>query len=312
MDASRPTTSFEIRPEGPFSLATSTAFLEDFEPAAYERARDGHLHLAFLIDGTEWAIGACVRDDIGNGTRILVDVYGDANGLQETIHAQVARILSLDIDGTGFSEIGERDPVIHDLQRVYPGLRPVGFFSPYEAAAWALIGNRIRIAQAARVKARLAEHLGQDVDIHGDRRHAFPGPAALTSLDTFSGLSQRKVDYLRHLGAAAGAGHLDPFDLRSRPTAEALDHLKALPGIGDFSAELILLRGACIPDGLPRHEPRLARAVADAYGREGPLDQAELERIADAWRPYRTWVSVLLRTHLESRTHEIATGRRAT
>ena len=310
MDASRPVASFEFRPEGPYSLGTSTAFLEGFEPAAYEGARDGHLHLAFVVDGTERAVGACVRDDAGNGTRILVDVYGDGDGLHDAVSSQVARVLSLDVDGTGFPAVGERDPVIRDLQRVYPGLRPVGFFSPYEAAAWALIGNRIRIVQAARVKARMAEQLGRMVDIHGDHRYAFPGPSALTSLDAFPGLTDRKVDYLRHLGHAARDGKLDPFDLHSRPMGEALDHLKTLRGIGDFSAELILLRGACIPDGLPRHESRLARAVADVYGLDEPPDQARLERIAAPWRPYRTWVSVLLRTDLESRTKEIATGRR--
>ena len=312
MDASRPVASFEFRPEGPYSLGSSTAFLERFEPAAYEGAGDGHLHLAFVVDGTERAVGVCVRDDIGNGTRILADVYGNGDGLHDAVYAQVARVLSLDVDGTGFHAVGGRDPVISDLQRSYPGLRPVGFFSPYEAAAWALIGNRIRIVQAARVKARMAERLGHMVNIYGDHRYVFPSPSGLTALDAFPGLSERKVTYLRHLGGAARDGKLDPFDLRSRPMAEALDHLKTLRGIGDFSADLILLRGACIPDGLPRFESRLARAVALVYGLDEPPDQAAMERIADPWRPYRTWVSVLLRTHLESRTNEIATGRRAT
>ena len=47
---------------------------------------------------------------------------------------QVTRILSLDVDGTGFPEVGRRDPVVGGLQARWPGLRPVGFYSPYEAA----------------------------------------------------------------------------------------------------------------------------------------------------------------------------------
>ena len=90
------------------------------------------------------------------------------------VRAQVARILSLDIDGRDGPRVGKRDLVMGRLQACYPGLRPVCFFSPYEAAAWALISHRIRITQAARIKARLAEELGPAVEIHGRKEHAFP------------------------------------------------------------------------------------------------------------------------------------------
>jgi DNA-3-methyladenine glycosylase II len=75
--------------------------------------------------------------------------------------------LSLDVDGSGFPAVGERDPVVAGLQRRYPGLRPVAFWSPYEAAAWAIIGQRIQIRQAAAIKARMADQLGELVSFSG-------------------------------------------------------------------------------------------------------------------------------------------------
>jgi len=42
------------------------------------------------------------------------------------------------------------------------------------------------------------------------------------------------------LGRAAAHGQLDATALRSRPPEESLTHLQTLPGIGPFSAELIL------------------------------------------------------------------------
>ena len=86
--------------------------------------------------------------------------------------------------------------------------------------------------------------------------------------------------------------------------------LKKLPGIGDFSAGLILLRGAGDPDALPGEEPRLARAVALAYGLPGPATPEQLRQISENWRPYRTWVTVLMRAQLKDETGEI-TGRPA-
>jgi DNA-3-methyladenine glycosylase II len=64
---------------------------------------------------------------------VVGEVFGDAD--PEAVRDQVARILSLDVDGSGFPAVGRRDPVVGGLQARWPGLRPVGFFSPYEAAA---------------------------------------------------------------------------------------------------------------------------------------------------------------------------------
>ncbi len=296
---------FELHPRGPYALAASARFLEGFAPAAYAAgAAPGHLHLAFVADDGAVA-GVCVREE---GGVAVGEAIGDAN--VGVVRAQVARILSLDIDGRGFPAIGARDPAIGRLQARYPGLRPVLFYSPYEAAAWALIGQRIRITQAARIKARLAEEVGPTVTVHGERLHAFPGPARLADLDAFPGLTRQKIERLRALGVAAADGALDAARLRALPPAEVLARLKELPGIGDFSAQLILLRGAGEPDYLPTAEPRLGRAVARAYGLAGPPSATDLIRLAAAWRPYRTWVTLLLRAMLEDETHEIVSGAR--
>lgn len=286
---------------GPYSFAASVRFLEGFAPAAYEGRGTGHLHMAFVADGSEEVAGVCVREE---GGALVGEVFGEADS--EVVRGQVERILSLDVDGRGFPGVGERDPVVGRLRERYPGLRPVCFYSPYEAAAWALIGHRIRITQAAKIKARMAKELGPSIEIHGEREHAFPGPLRLARLEGFPGLFGRKAEYLQHLGREAAAGRFDAAYLRSLPVGEALTELKKLPGIGDFSAELVLLRGAGEPDHLPTNEPRLGRAVALAYGLNGPPATEKLEEIAESWRPYRTWVTLHLRAMLEEETGEIA------
>ncbi|QIN80592.1 DNA-3-methyladenine glycosylase 2 family protein [Rubrobacter marinus] len=299
------TGSFELVPRGPYSLAASARFLEGFAPAAYDGGGADDLRLAFVADGGEEAAGVHVREEEG---RVVGEVYGGADA--GVVRRQVARILSLDVDGSRFPEAGARDPVVGRLQVRYPGLRPVCFYSPYEAAAWAIIGNRVRIVQAARIKAGMARELGPVVEVRGEREYAFPGPLRLAALDGFPGLSGRKAEYLRSLGEAAVEGRLDAPRLRSLPVEEALEELKKLPGIGPFSAELILLRGAGEPDHLPTNEPRLGRAVALAYGLDGPPAPGALRRVSESWRPYRTWVALHLRAALEEETGEILGGGR--
>ena len=301
--------TFTLVPRGPFSLAASIAFLEGFTPASYSGVPDSTLELAFPVEGSWRTAGVRVRQDSDSAVTAEIVSPGEPGpDLVAEVRPQVERILSLDVDGSGFPAVGERDPVVGEVQAKYPGLRPVGFWSPYEAAAWTIIGHRIRITQAAAVKARMAEQLGEPVSFGGRVVHAFPAPQRLAELDTFPGLAGRKPEWLRSVARAALDGQLDAARLRAMPPEEALADLKKLPGIGDFSAGLTLLRGAGSPDAVPGAEPRLARAVALAYGLPGPATPEQIKAISERWRPYRTWVTLLLRIQLEYETGEI-TGR---
>jgi DNA-3-methyladenine glycosylase II len=297
--------TFTLVPRGPFSLAASIAFLEGFSPAAYSGPADQALELAFAVEGSWQTVGLRVRqDDDGTGlaeNTVVAEIVSPAEpdaALVAEIRPQLERILSLDVDGSGFAAVGERDPVVGEVQRKFPGLRPVGFWSPYEAAAWTIIVRRIRITQGAAIKARMSERLGEPVSFGGRVVHAFPSPQRLAGLDAFPGLASPKPEWLRSVARAALDGQLDAARLRAMPPEEALADLKKLPGIGDFSAGLTLLRGAGFPDAVPSGEPRLARAVELAYELPGPATQEQILAISENWRPYRTWVTLLLRTLL--------------
>lgn len=113
------------------------------------------------------------------------------------------------------------------------------------------------------------------------------------------GLASRKVEQLRALGVATADGRFGSARLRAMDRDEALSHLQQLPGIGPFSAELVLLRGVGDPDAFPRTERRLHRAMTAAYHLGHDTDLDVLERVADRWRPYRSWVGLLLRNFWE-------------
>ena len=291
--------TFTLTAQGPFALASSIAFLEGFTPASYDGAADRTLELAFPVEGDWQSVGVRVHEDPQGVTGEIVSPSAPGRELSEAVRAQVARILSLDVDGSGFPAVGERDKVVAGLQARYPGLRPVCFHSPYEAAVWAVIGHRIRIKQAAAIKARMAKQLGEPVSFDGHVLHAFPSPHRLAELKSFPGLTGRKPEWLRAIAHAALDGRLDAEYLRGLAPEQALAELKQLPGIGDFSAELVLLRGVGAPDLTPRYGPWLARATALAYELPGAPTTAELAQLSENWSPYRTWVCLLLRVRLE-------------
>jgi DNA-3-methyladenine glycosylase II len=282
-----------------FSLQAAAAFARDFAPG---RA-GGHsavLRLAFAADapgsptvGVELARG--VGDHL-EGSVTRADGRSVDGELLAAVRDQSRRILSLDVDGRGFAAIAERDPVVDALRRAHPGLRPVLFNSPYEAAAWAILSQRTRMQQAEALKALLASELGESVGFAGESLSAFPSPERLSTLpDRMPGLAGVKAERLRELAGAALAGELDASHLRTGDPDERLRDLQRLAGIGPFSAELILVRGAGDPDFFPAFESRVHRAMRAAYGVPADTGADRLHEIAERWRPYRSWVALLLR-----------------
>lgn len=292
-------TWLDVPLHGPFDLTASARFLEGFAPAARADAasRPGELRLAFPVAPHWRPVGVLVKQSKPDGP-VRMAVQGDPSDVDHGVVA-ARRILSLDVDATTFPAVGARDPVAGELQARYPGLRPVAFHSPYEAACFAVIGHRIRMVQAATIKRNLAVELGIPVTVHGVTLPTFPSPEVLRALPRVPMVSEVKSDRLKGIAEAALAGRLDAEELRSLPVEEGLARLKTLPGIGDFSAELILLRGAAHPDGFPLAETRLHEEMQRLY----PVTtKAEMREAAEAWRPFRTWVSLLLRVHREDRS----------
>ncbi|NWF31328.1 DNA-3-methyladenine glycosylase 2 family protein [Streptomyces sp. PKU-EA00015] len=304
-----------LTPRGPFSLAAGLRFLEGFTPARYQGGHDGVLRLAFPADDGRFTVTAAVQQeqtpDNAGAVHAEITLHPAAapgtpaspadNDPWETAAAGVARILSLDVDGARFPALASADPVVAALTQELPGLRPVCFNSPYEAAAWAVIGHRVRMSHAAAVKTLLSQRHGRRVEVAGQELFAFPAPHVLRTITTFPGLTEVKIERLQAVADAAAAGELDAASLRGMPAQDALAALQKLPGIGPFSAELVLIRGAGHPDLFPRHEPRLHAAMTTAYGLEGqPGGVPALVHVAERWKPYRSWIALLLRAHADA------------
>ena len=279
---------------GPWSLSTSRAFWEGFTPAALPRGSSAPagrgsaaataLQAVFLNEHDWSRTQVSVRQHGAASATAEIAVSGE--GDLDAATSQVCRFLALDVDARGWPEVAERDAVIADAQRQLPGLRPCGFHSPYEAAAWAVLSQRQRIASAARLRADLIRDHGDD--------GAFPPPQRLRTLDL--DLPGRKNEYLRSVADAALDGRLDGPTLRGVDPSEAVSRVAQITGLGPFSAELVVLRGANAPDAVPAHERRLEAEIADQYGPDH-----DLAEVSEAWRPFRTWASVHLRALRERR-----------
>jgi DNA-3-methyladenine glycosylase II len=293
--------AFTITPTGPFSLAAARDIAGGFAAGIGAHQTGSGILMTFPVEG--WRASAAV--DVWQTADGLV--HGEVSGSDDldAVRRQTARSLSLDHDGSAWAAVGRKDPVIGRLQARYEGFRPVCFYSAYEAATSFVIGQRIAMRQAKVVKDRLAAEWGDRIEIGGQSVQAFPRPQRLLEVAAVSGLSQVKVGRLHDLARAAIDGALDTERLRSLPGPVALDELRRLPGVGPWTAEAILMRGCGVADALPLADGISRSAVAWFYDLPQPPDDDAWTQIADRWRPYRMWATVLL--HMAWRREQPAT-----
>jgi DNA-3-methyladenine glycosylase II len=284
--------TFEIKPRGPFSLAAAQDFAGGF-PAGIGGGEVGQksIAMAFPIEGTDSSAAVEISQ---RADGVVVGRTDAPSALLDQVQRQASRSLSLDHDGSGWPDVGTRDPVIGRLQAAHDYLRPVCFYSAYEAATSFVIGQRISMRQGASIKRRLGEDLGDEPTVDGHPYMSFPRPSRLLEASDVRGLPDRKIEWLRGLARAAIDGRLNADELRALAHDEALARLRELPGVGPWTAEAILLRGCGVVDDIPESEELSVQAAADLYERPG-LDRAGFLEIAEAWRPYRMWAVVLLR-----------------
>jgi DNA-3-methyladenine glycosylase II len=287
--------TFTIEPRGPFSLAEAAQF--GFGQRPGERRFDGTMRLAFCIDGYRGPAGVSVTQDGGGAVHGTIWA-GQAE--REAVIAQVARVLSIDHDATGYAGLAQQDPVIARLQGAAPGLRPPLFYSPYEAALWAVISMRRPRPAVERWRTRLSQAAGAGIDVAGTEMWPAPTPAAILGLGAAgvaaaTGVEAARAERVVGVAEAAEVRLLDAATVASLGEDAARAALRSIPGIGPFYADLILIRASGVTDVLPLGEPRLLGLLGALYGSGVPMAPKDAERLAEPWRPWRTWVAVLVR-----------------
>ncbi|MDR2321703.1 MAG: hypothetical protein LBE60_08660 [Microbacterium sp.] len=255
-----------------------------------ESSFDGVMRLAFCTDALDSQVGVEVRQ-LDGALAVAVHGEGDLGAIAE----QVARVISADHDGEAWAAICAADPVLARVHAAAPGFRPSNFYSPYEAAVWAVLSARRARRQGIALRRRLSEQHGALFALAGRPEAALPLPEQLLGIEDLPGLPTDRIPRLHAIARAALDGQLDVGRLAAMTPAEAMLDVQRLPGIGPFYSALIVIRACGLADVLSTQEDHTRAAVQALYGLDHAPDDAELERIAEAWRPFRTWAAVSLR-----------------
>lgn len=276
----------------PFDFKKSLAFAAEFTPAVGDQQIDSSmLRKAFEIDGI--CVLASMTEDEGN---VHLHLYSDTELTFEQRAKAKDRVrfyLSLDDDLSTFYERAKSDRAFEWIIERGHGFHQVKFGTPFESAIWAVLTQRMAVRLARRVKERIVERFGTSIERGGIVYRAFPSPMRLFDVDDAAllacGVQPRRLAYV-HAVIEAFA-EVDESWLRTAPVEDVELWLRGIDGIGEWSAQLVLLRGLGRMDSFGIAEPMIEAARA-VYG---SIDKSRYRTLGEHYGDTRGYWSFYLR-----------------
>jgi AraC family transcriptional regulator, regulatory protein of adaptative response / DNA-3-methyladenine glycosylase II len=243
---------------------------------------------------------------------------GDLRDLAPAV-ARCRRLLDLDADPEAVDAALAEDPALAETVRKEPGIRVPRTVDGFELAMRAVIGQQVSVASARTTLARLVAALGPAAPSPGADQvppatrvvlpdNAFPGAVGAAALplgeglrafpdpeqvaeapDSALGMPASRRHTVRALAAAVASGDLLLDGGADRAETEAA--LLRLPGIGPWTANLIVMRALSDPDVFLPTDLGVRRGAA-ALGL--PDDPNQLDQHARRWRPWRSYAVLRL------------------
>jgi AraC family transcriptional regulator of adaptative response / DNA-3-methyladenine glycosylase II len=223
---------------------------------------------------------------------LRADVSLSLAGALMPLAARLRALFDLDARPDAVAAHLGRDPLLRRSVGRRPGLRVPGAFDGFETAVRVVLGQQVSVRAATTLAGRLAAALGEPIATPFPalgRLPPTPGAVAGAGEDRLAGLGMPGAR-ARALGALAAAAAEGRLPLDAQGLRDGADRLRELPGIGDWTAQVLAMRSG-EPDAFPAGDLGVRRALGAAGAREA-------EARAERWRPWRAYAAMHLWTTL--------------
>jgi 3-methyladenine DNA glycosylase/8-oxoguanine DNA glycosylase len=203
------------------------------------------------------------------------------------------RMLGLDVDLSQALRLTAAVSGIGPVVQYFTGLRPPRFASLFETLGMTVPFQQVSLEAGQSFVNRLVKRFGKS----RGALWLFPEPEAIAnaSLEDLraAGLSTAKAATLRHAASLIVAGTLSEAEIERLPSREALRLLDDLPGIGPWTAGVILLRGFGRLDVFPNGDVGARRTLSHLLGRTSSIGDADETDVLEQLGPDRGLVYFL-------------------
>lgn len=261
-----------------FLAARATCGVEVVENGRYLRTVQIGKHAGWIAAGLA-----------PNNHAIRIEVSSSLASALMPLLGRVKRLFDLAADPCRIaSDLGK-------LAERRPGLRVPGAFDGFSLAVRAILGQQVSVRAASTLAGRLAARFGQPIETSHPGLTRLDPTAESVAAASLADITALGVTTARAQSILALARSVHQDGLTLEPGGEidqTLARLKALPGIGEWTAQYIAMRALGWPDSFPHTDLGIIKAL-------GETNPRRILEIAESWRPWRSYAAMHLWTSLE-------------
>jgi AraC family transcriptional regulator of adaptative response / DNA-3-methyladenine glycosylase II len=271
----------------PLDWTALLAFLGDRAVPGLEAVADGVYRRALRVGGA--AGWVAVRPDPAR-TALVADASLSLVPALLPLVAKLRALFDLDAQPRAIDALLAKDARLARSVGRRPGLRLPGAVDGLEIAVRAVLGQQVSVRAATTLASRLVAAFGARLALPREERVRCGVDRLFPTADALADAGARRIARLGIVGArarsiealarAAADGRLSLTP--DAPVDATIDALRAMPGIGPWTASYVAMRALAWPDALVAGDLALRRAL-------GARDAREVERRAERWRPWRAY-----------------------
>lgn len=274
---------FRLRFRPPYNWNGMLRFLGARATPGVESVEAGRYCRSISLNGSHGQIDVSLDD--GNDALVVRVQFGDPRSLFFIVE-RIRAMFDLNADWAAIVHSLRVDALLAGRVDAEPGLRVPGCWSGFELAIRAILGQQITVKGATTLAGVLVRTFGQPFSGTNNLTHLFPSAEVLADADLASmGMPRARAATIRGLARAVCDGRISFEGIVA--SGEFLNRLCEIPGIGKWTAQYVAMRALGEPDAFPSGDLGLLRALR--LGSPG-----ELERRAQAWRPWRAYATMYL------------------
>jgi AraC family transcriptional regulator of adaptative response / DNA-3-methyladenine glycosylase II len=266
------------------------AFLSARATPGVERVDRSGYRRTIAIGGN---VGSMAIAPVDGSPALMLDVRFPDPHLLLLIVERAKRMFDVAADPALIAEHLAADPLLKRAGAAHAGTRVPGAWDPFELAVRAILGQQISVRAATTIAGRVAARWGSAAEAGDGLDRLFPTAAQLQEAPIeHAGVIASRACAIRALARAISSGALT-FDGPS-----AADALRAIPGVGEWTAQYIAMRALNEPDAFPSGDLVLRRMAGNCSPRE-------LDARSERWRPWRAYAAMLLWSSANDFEHNV-------
>ena len=231
-----------------------------------------------------------------------VEIHG--RPLEENTVIEIRKLISfmlaIENDLSDFYKLSNLDPYISSIIGRLKGLQVTRSASVYEALVSSILGQQINTDVAALMRARFVHKFGICFQHEKELYRAFPSPhtVAAATIEQLMEIkfSRRKAEYILDISRGLDSGELDLDNLQNKGAADIVRELTKIRGVGEWTANLLLIRAYGNSDGFPHGDLAIQKTMGKLInGKDSAALSSDAAKLfSERWRPYRSYATMYL------------------